>query len=164
MDCVHYICSRDISLNHSRISQSPSPQLSSNAAATTTTTHPPDKAPLNRSYTFVIRLISSTSYRPPHHARRQRRRLDQRRGRDPQGLRLEIRSQPMATRLLLACAQIRKAMQSPLVRMAGSEYPQGRVVARRGREAATLGQVDANAMADYRAHRWENRHTVLGSL
>lgn len=55
-------------------------------------------------------------------------------------------------------------MQSAMVRMAGPQHQEDRMVERRGREATALGQANADAVANYSAYHWTDSRTVLGEI
>ena len=55
----------------------------------------------------------------------------------------------MGARIVSPREENTETMQSALGRMAGPGHPQSRVVARGGRETASFGQVDADAVAHH---------------
>lgn len=55
-------------------------------------------------------------------------------------------------------------MQGPLVRVAGSQHQEDRMVARGGREVAPFGQVDADPVEDHRPNYWSHCGSMSGEI
>lgn len=81
---------------------------------------------------------------------------DQHRGRNTQGLRVEVWLESVGSSIFPTRPQDTETMQGAMVRMAGSGYSKDRMVETGRREIASPCEVDAHTMEDDRAHSWKD--------
>lgn len=75
-------------------------------------------------------------------------------GRNPQGSCYEVWPESVGAYIISLEQEVRKAVQSPMVRVVGSQHQENRMDSRGGREASASGKGYANAVANNRPARW----------